>query len=73
MGASLERVEAEDDSHRLVSGALIPGERIQDYLAKPDGAGRLRLHGCAAAELGIQINVEFAHGVRARCGSRTRR
>ena len=34
-----------------VSGALIPGDRIQGYLAKPDGAGPfpavIGLHGCA--------------------------
>ena len=47
----LERVEFESASQRLVSGALIPGDRIQGYLAKPDGAGPfpavIGLHGCA--------------------------
>ena len=47
----LERVEFESASQRLLSGALIPGDRIQGYLAKPDGAGPfpavVGLHGCA--------------------------
>ena len=47
----LERVEFESASQRLVSGALIPGDRIQGTLAKPDGAGPfpavIGLHGCA--------------------------
>ena len=47
----LERVEFESASQRLVSGGLIPGDRIQGYLAKPDGAGPfpavIGLHGCA--------------------------
>ena len=47
----LERVEFESASQRLVSGALIPGDRIQGDLAKPDGAGPypavIGLHGCA--------------------------
>ncbi|MBR1234906.1 dienelactone hydrolase family protein [Bradyrhizobium sp. AUGA SZCCT0182] len=47
----LERVEFESASQRLVSGTLIPGERIQGDLAKPDGAGPfpavVGLHGCA--------------------------
>ena len=47
----LERVEFESASQRLISGALIPGDRIQGYLAKPDGAGPfpavIGLHGCA--------------------------
>jgi dienelactone hydrolase len=47
----LERVEFESASQQLVSGALIPGDRIQGYLAKPDGAGPfptvVGLHGCA--------------------------
>jgi dienelactone hydrolase len=46
---SLERVEFESASQRLFSG--IPGEVIQGYLAKPDGAGPfpavIVLHGCA--------------------------
>jgi dienelactone hydrolase len=47
----LERVEFDSASERLISGALIPGERIQADLAKPDGAGPypavIALHGCA--------------------------
>jgi dienelactone hydrolase len=47
----LERVEFENASQRLVSGGLIRGDRIQGYLAKPDGAGPfpavIGLHGCA--------------------------
>jgi dienelactone hydrolase len=47
----LERVEFESASQRLVSGGLIPGDRIEGYLAKPDGAGPfpavIGLHGCA--------------------------
>src|SRR6267154_96766 len=35
----LERVEFESASQRLISGGLIRGDRIQGYLAKPDGAG----------------------------------
>ena len=46
-----ERVEFESASQRLVSGGLIRGDRIQGYLAKPDGAGPFSavvgLHGCA--------------------------
>jgi dienelactone hydrolase len=48
--APLERVEFESASQRRM-GALIPGDRIQGYLAKPDGAGPypavIGLHGCA--------------------------
>jgi hypothetical protein len=48
---SLQRVEFESASERLVSGALIPGDRIQGQLAKPDGDGPfpavVGLHGCA--------------------------
>jgi dienelactone hydrolase len=47
----LERVELEGASQRLVSGGLIRGDRIEGYLAKPDGAGPfpavIGLHGCA--------------------------
>ena len=47
----LERVEFESASQRLISGGLIPGDRIQGDLAKPDGAGPfpavIGLHGCA--------------------------
>src|SRR5215831_9674997 len=48
-GAPLERIEFESASQRPLSG--IPGDRIQGYLAKPDGAGTFHavigLHGCA--------------------------
>src|SRR6266436_5018869 len=47
----LERVEFEGASQRLVSGGLIRGDRIQGYLARPDGTGPfpavVGLHGCA--------------------------
>ncbi|MFL6825585.1 MAG: dienelactone hydrolase family protein [Bradyrhizobium sp.] len=47
----LEPVEFESASQRLVSGKFIAGDRIQGYLAKPDGAGAfpavVGLHGCA--------------------------
>ena len=47
----LQRVEFESASQRLVSGAFIPGDRIQGHLAKPDGEGPfpavVGLHGCA--------------------------
>lgn len=46
----LERVEFEGASQRLLSGGLIRGDRIQGFLAKPDGAGPfpaiVGLHGC---------------------------
>jgi dienelactone hydrolase len=49
--APLERVEFEGATQRLISGGLIRGDRIQGYLAKPDGAGPfpavIGLHGCA--------------------------
>jgi dienelactone hydrolase len=49
--APLERVEFEGASQRLVSGGLIRGDRIEGYLAKPEGAGPfpavIGLHGCA--------------------------
>ena len=49
--APLEAVEFESASQHLLSGKLIPGEPIQGYLAKPDGAGPfpavIGLHGCA--------------------------
>jgi dienelactone hydrolase len=41
----------EGASQPLIRGAVIPGERIQGYLAKPEGAGPfpavIGLHGCA--------------------------
>jgi dienelactone hydrolase len=47
----LKRVEFESASQRLTAGALNPGDRIQGYLAKPDGTGPfpavIVLHGCA--------------------------
>lgn len=49
--APLERVEFDSASQRLVSGGLIRGDRIQGYLARPDGPGPfpafVGLHGCA--------------------------
>ena len=49
--APLERVEFEGASQRLISGGLILGDRIQGYLAKPEGPGPfpavIGLHGCA--------------------------
>ncbi|MGB9367173.1 MAG: dienelactone hydrolase family protein [Xanthobacteraceae bacterium] len=51
LAGPLERVEFESASQRLVSGGLIRGDRIQGFLAKPDGAGPfpaiVGLHGCA--------------------------
>jgi dienelactone hydrolase len=50
LAAPLERVEFESASQRRM-GTLIPGDRIQGDLARPDGAGRypavIGLHGCA--------------------------
>jgi dienelactone hydrolase len=47
----LEPVEFEGATQRLISGGLILGDRIQGYLAKPEGAGPfpavIGLHGCA--------------------------
>src|SRR5438876_11111601 len=51
LAGPLERVEFEGASQRLISGGLILGDRIQGYLAKPEGAGPfpavVGLHGCA--------------------------
>ena len=48
MAGPLERVEFEG---AILQGAIIPGDRIQGYLAKPEGAGPfpavIGLHGCA--------------------------
>jgi dienelactone hydrolase len=48
---TLERVEFESASQRLLSGGFIAGDRIQGYLARPAGAGPfpavVGLHGCA--------------------------
>ena len=50
----IERVEFESASQRLISGGLIRGDRIQGYLAKPEGAGPFAavvgLHGCAGLD-----------------------
>ena len=47
----LERVEFAGATQRLISGGLVLGDRIQGYLAKPEGAGPfpavVGLHGCA--------------------------
>ena len=47
----LERVEFESASQRLNSIEVIPRDRIQGYLANPEGAGLfpavIGLHGCA--------------------------
>src|SRR5262245_20830921 len=47
----LERVDFESASQRLNAIEVIPGYRIQGYLAKPEGAGPfpavIGLHGCA--------------------------
>jgi dienelactone hydrolase len=51
LAASIEPIEFEGASQRLISGGLIRGDHIQGYLAKPDGAGPfpavVGLHGCA--------------------------
>ena len=51
LAGPLERVEFDGASQRLISGGLILGDRIQGYLAKPEGAGPfpavVGLHGCA--------------------------
>ena len=48
MAGPMERVEFES---AILRGAVIPGDRIQGYLAKPEGAGPfpavIALHGCA--------------------------
>jgi hypothetical protein len=48
LAGPLERMEFEG---AILQGAVIPGDRIQGYLAKPEGAGRfpavIGLHGCA--------------------------
>jgi dienelactone hydrolase len=52
--APLQRVAFESASQRLASGALVAGDRIQGYLAKPDGVGPFPaivvLHGCAGMD-----------------------
>lgn len=51
LAGPLERVEFEGASQSLLRGGVMPGDRIQGYLAKPDGAGPfpavVGLHGCA--------------------------
>ena len=51
LAGSLERVEFEGATQRLISGGLIVGDHIRGYLAKPEGAGPfpavIGLHGCA--------------------------
>jgi dienelactone hydrolase len=49
--APVELVAFDSAAQRLISGALSPGDRIQGYMAKPEGAGRfpavIVMHGCA--------------------------
>ena len=49
--APLERVEFDSAAQQLLSGRVILGDRVQGYLARPDGAGPfpavVGLHGCA--------------------------
>ena len=51
LAGPLERVEFEGASQPGIRSAVIPGDRIQGYLAKPEGAGPfpavIGLHGCA--------------------------
>ena len=51
LAGPLERVEFEGTSQRRLQGSIMPGDRIQGYLAKPEGAGPfpavIGLHGCA--------------------------
>jgi dienelactone hydrolase len=51
LAASLQPVELDGASQRLALGDLVAGDRIQGYLAKPDGAGPfpavIGLHGCS--------------------------
>jgi dienelactone hydrolase len=51
LAAPLERVEFDGASLPLLRGTVMPGDRIQGYLAKPEGAGPfpavIGLHGCA--------------------------
>jgi dienelactone hydrolase len=51
LAGPLERVEFEGASQSLLRGTVVPGDRIQGYLARPDGAGPfpavVGLHGCA--------------------------
>jgi len=51
LAGPLERVEFEGASQSLLRGTVVPGDRIQGYLARPNGAGPfpavVGLHGCA--------------------------
>jgi dienelactone hydrolase len=51
LAGPLERVEFEGASQPLLRGGVMPGDRIEGYLAKPEGAGPfpavIALHGCA--------------------------
>src|SRR6267143_1943252 len=51
LAGPLERVEFEGASQPLIRGTVMPGDRIQGYLTKPEGAGPfpavIALHGCA--------------------------
>ena len=51
LAGALERVEFAGASQPLMRGGVMPGDRIQGYLAKPEGAGPfpavVALHGCA--------------------------
>jgi hypothetical protein len=61
----LERVEFESASQRLIPDALIPGDRIQGDLAKPDGAGPfpavVGLHGCPPDAAPGWVNLRRTH------------
>lgn len=50
VAAPLQRVEFDSAAQRMLSGGYIEGERIQGYLARPDGPGPfpavVGLHGC---------------------------
>jgi hypothetical protein len=71
--ASLERVEFESASQRLVSGKPIPGERIGGELAKPGGAGPFAavvgLHGCAGMHEATRQKLADALVAWASCSS----
>ena len=51
LAGPLERVEFEGASLPLLRGTVMPGDRVQGYLAKPEGTGPfpavIGLHGCA--------------------------
>jgi dienelactone hydrolase len=68
LAGPLESVEFESASQRLLSGGLIRGDRIQGFLAKPDGAGPfpaiVGLHGCAGMH--DTIKQKLADGLVAR-------